>query len=482
MKRRIVSIVYLLLFTSGECLGNCKPSIAIVGGGIGGSSASHFISELFGENVKIDLYEAEYIGGRLATINIDEREYESGGSIIHSKNRYMQLFTKMLGLEQLSGEDGITGIWNGDEFVFISSAWKILSAIKLIYRYGLQPIKLQRSISAIMTDFEKIYDLQDAGKSFANVTALLAAMNENFPKMLQKSMETYFLEKEYDERFIEEFMKTTVVVNYGQGTDIHSFVGSVSLATIGSDLWSVKGGNNQVARQLILKNNKVTVMPLRVTKIVNGQTKDNENPYELYVADENGSDLLKAAYNIVILATPLTQDQKHHIAFEGFPIDNNTFSGTYHTTIATFVKADINPKYFNLAENLDDILSCNPNKTIINSIGRLSCVQGPSEADRRTWKLFSNAPLKHEIINEIFTNVDEVKEVIWKAYPQYSTNSRLEKFKLHDALYHINAIEWAASAMEMSAIGGRNVALLAFEDFSRKCNLKRPSVPRHVEL
>lgn len=39
---------------------------------------------------------------------------------------------------------------------------------------------------------------------------------------------------------------------------------------------------------------------------------------------------------------------------------------------------------------------------------------------------------------------------------------------MHNALYHVNAIEWIASAMEMSAIGGRNVALLAHRDFFRK--------------
>lgn len=44
----------------------------------------------------------------------------------------------------------------------------------------------------------------------------------------------------------------------------------------------------------------------------------------------------------------------------------------------------------------------------------------------------------------------------------------LDSFKLHDALYHINAIEWAASTMEMSAIAGRNVAILAYNDFLQK--------------
>ena len=36
---------------------------------------------------------------------------------------------------------------------------------------------------------------------------------------------------------------------------------------------------------------------------------------------------------------------------------------------------------------------------------------------------------------------------------------------LHDRLYFVNAIEAAASAMEMSVIGARNVAILAFNQW-----------------
>lgn len=59
----------------------------------------------------------------------------------------------------------------------------------------------------------------------------------------------------------------------------------------------------------------------------------------------------------------------------------------------------------------------------------------------------------------------------WKAYPKYTKNDRPGNFKLHNALYHVNAIEWAASAMEMSAIGGRNVAILAHNDYTDHCKL-----------
>ena len=70
---------------------------AIIGGGIGGASASHFLTELFKNYVEIDLFEPKKLGGRLANIEVGGNEYEAGGSVIHPRNKYMQDFVKILG-------------------------------------------------------------------------------------------------------------------------------------------------------------------------------------------------------------------------------------------------------------------------------------------------------------------------------------------------------------------------------------------------
>lgn len=76
-----------------------KPiNIAVIGAGIGGSSSSHFLRELFGPEATIDVFEAsDRIGGRLDTIEIAGKSFESGGSIIHPDNKYMGDFVKLLG-------------------------------------------------------------------------------------------------------------------------------------------------------------------------------------------------------------------------------------------------------------------------------------------------------------------------------------------------------------------------------------------------
>jgi hypothetical protein len=109
-------------------------------------------------------------------------------------------------------------------------------------------------------------------------------------------------------------------------------------------------------------------------------------------------------YDIVIIAAPLTNDQKFPIEFVQFP-NNLAFPGNYQTTYATFIEADLNFKYFDLQETLDNILSCNPNKTKISSVGKVYSVNGLTKTNSGIWKIFSREPLETDLIYEMFSNV-----------------------------------------------------------------------------
>ena len=49
----------------------------------------------------------------------------------------------------------------------------------------------------------------------------------------------------------------------------------------------------------------------------------------------------------------------------------------------------------------------------------------------------------------------------WLGFPQHIPPYEAPPFILDDGVFHINAIEMAASTMEMTAIGAKNAALLA---------------------
>lgn len=91
--------------------------IGIIGGGIGGASASHYLNELFDGRLNIDLFEAKELGGRLATVEIAGMEYEAGGAIIHDKNLLMRNFVKLLGKTLKMKNSTIT--WQTACFIFM---------------------------------------------------------------------------------------------------------------------------------------------------------------------------------------------------------------------------------------------------------------------------------------------------------------------------------------------------------------------------
>ena len=71
-------------------------------------------------------------------------------------------------------------------------------------------------------------------------------MNQDFPGLLNISIKDHLQNMDFSTILIDELVEATLVVNYGQETNVHSFLGCVSLAGAGSDLWSVKGGNKEV--------------------------------------------------------------------------------------------------------------------------------------------------------------------------------------------------------------------------------------------
>lgn len=117
---------------------------------------------------------------------------------------------------------------------------------------------------------------------------------------------------------------------------------------------------------------------------------------------------------------------------------------------------------------VSDILTTDSKGCVINSLSSLDPVhipQGyrrPPASQTKVWKVFSHQPLSQEQLRDIFLSWDLVSETRWLAYPSYRPPHRkTPPFILHNRLYYLNAVEWAASAMEMSAISARNVALLA---------------------
>lgn len=456
--------------------------IAVVGAGIGGTATAFYLRQEFGPGVKIDVFESGTVGGRLETVKIGEYEYETGGSVIHPLNLHMKHFVDKLGIPPRKDVPSKMAIFNGKELTFEESDWFIINFLRFLWRYGFNFLRMQMWVEGILDKFMRIYQYQQYGYSFSSVERLVHAMGgDSFLSLMNHTLEETMIGDGFSQVFINDIVEPITRVNYGQSVRISGFVGAVSLAGADSGLWAVDGGNKRVCTGL-LYNSKSELIPARVTsitvKVRTSKTGTATSFYEVSYVGEDGA--AHSLYDIVIIATPLHQGMSD-ITFSGFspPIPSH-YPGRYHQTVATLVHGLLNVSYLGTTEaashfTVSDILTTSSEGSMINSLSSLDPVHIPPgykrspASHKKVWKVFSSEPLTKEQLKSMFLSWDSVSETLWLAYPSYSPPQRkTPPFILHNRLYYLNSVEWAASAMEMSAISARNLALLAHHRWHRQ--------------
>uniref|UniRef100_A0A0A9WJS4 Prenylcysteine oxidase n=1 Tax=Lygus hesperus TaxID=30085 RepID=A0A0A9WJS4_LYGHE len=446
--------VLTLCFLAGFV--GCSLRIAIVGGGISGTSTAYFLNEILGARVDVTLFEGSKIGGRLSTISVEGCEYETGGAVIHEKNKYATDLAVKMGLTKMrddSSSSEVLGLYANNEIIFVSSKFSWFNNIKFLWRYGFDVVRLQQFTDNMLKSFDNVYDVQDKNNSYECLDGLMSAIDPVFLKYMDVSTFDGFKEDGFSSEIINELIQGTLKVNYGQTTSVHRFVGSVSIAGAGATLFSLEGGNKLLPQKLLAASK---------AKLINSFVKEiGQRGKEFTVKTEFNGTSSESQFDYVIISTPLTVDpaRKNKIQFTGHLADI-AVPGNYWTTVCTIVKGDINPHFFGYksAQDVPDLV-ISVTDSFFNSISTINPVKS-GQSCGTVWKVFSRKRLTDVEINTLFQSVKFVQHIDWLAYPHYDVKQHSYNFTLSDGLYYTNALEWAASAIEMDIIGARNVALL----------------------
>ena len=333
---------------------------------------------------------------------------------------------------------------------------------------------MKRLVSAMLKKFVTIYSLQASGRAFTTVEDMLTAVGgPDMYKKTQLSSRDHFLnEARLDPRLVDEIILCAARANYGQSLAVNAFTAYVSLAgTEDGSLWSIVGGNKKLAEKA-LEASRAAVIEDDVVRVTKVQGEDGKTKFT--VCTKDGTET--SGYDVVIVANPLNISS---IKYENFKDDFYTAAATtpYQRILATFVRGEINQKFFGIKSeerNFPQIILTTGSDGapfVFNSVG----VAVPSEISQdivkeyckpigtdpqRVWKVFSPLPLTEEQLQLMFTDIQTTQVYDWQAYPHYSPPEQIPPFVLDDGVYYINAIEKAASSMEMSVIGAKNAALL----------------------
>jgi prenylcysteine oxidase/farnesylcysteine lyase len=418
---------------------NYPTRVAIIGSGIGGSSAAHYL--LKNENIKVDLYEKnDRVGGRVFSKEINGKIIDLGASFIIQANKLIMSLINELKVDIYQRDKSIQNISiiSGHEILMNMSSYDLINVVKFLWRYGLSPYWVSNLVKSRLLDFQTIYDILDNKITFKSLSEMLAMIKQS--DLPSQTIEEFLLANGISQQYIDEIVSALIAGIYNQHNEINAFAGFITLAGAGNETYGISKGNDHLVKTIVLKLEDNANFKLYLNKGISKIIK-REN---LYYVDG-------VEYDKVIIACPL---EKTGITFEGVTV-NNTLPHYFQENFQTVMLGEINGEYFNLKDG--DYV---PNTIISNDKRKSESISDAVYEGDGLMSIQSDAELPDKGLTIIKEGYKVVNRHKWDfAYPKFVTNKleELPSFVLDDGLYYINAIETAGSCMELSIISAKNI-------------------------
>lgn len=396
----------------------------------------------------------------MATVTISGNTFEAGASILHPKNYHALNFTKLLNLTiNEPSSDSSFGIWDGKKFIFktINSKWKlpfvqkiveVVNSIRMLVRYGLSLFRMSSFVEATVNNFLRYYTSVESRPVFETVDDMLKW--SGLYNLTTRPLVDELVDAGLSSLLIQELVTVITRINYGQSVSMSGLGGAVSLAGSGGDLWSIQGGNWQMASGLINRSD----VSLHLHEEIESVAYFGDS-YELNSTKGNSY-----ACDVAVIATPLDELRIRFIPAISIP------ERKLQHTHATFVRGLLNPAYFGLddASDIPELVGTIEDPDLPFTC--ISILKKHNEKDM-TYKMFSRESMADGLLDQIFSIRTETIRINWAAYPQYHAPERFAPFMLDGRhLYYVNAFENAASTMETGAVAAENIARLIISRLS----------------
>ncbi|KAM0946359.1 putative oxidoreductase [Dioscorea sansibarensis] len=352
--------------------------------------------------------------GRMATVTIGGDVFEAGASIIHPKNLHALRFASLLNLPHKSkpasgDDDSWFGIWNGEKFIFKTlrppppsssifyrKLYSLLNSLLIFKRYGVSLLKMNAFVKVLgmLEKFLGYYKELESRPVFATVEEMLrwSKLYELTQQTLQEVLQSAGLSAQ----LISELVTVITRINYGQSVSISGLAGAVSLAGSDDGLWSVEGGNWQIAAGLL-----------------------NHSDVNLYLNEE----IISVSYTggSYSLKSKAGNDHNCEITVIATPLDELNVSFTP-------------PTYFGLksASEVPDLVGTVERPDV--PFSSVSVLKKYTD-EEKTYKMFSRAPVSDDLLNQLFSGIKETIRIDWPAYPHYKAPEVFAPIILDSCIY-----------------------------------------------
>lgn len=460
-------------------------SVAIIGAGSGGASAAYYINRFKHpcSRVNVTVYErSSYVGGRSTTVDVygDPTEpVELGASIFVEVNKNLVSAARDFGLStqgfkpKIKDLPNTLGVYDGKDWVFMGSESGWWTTAKILWRYGLAPIRTQQLMKKTVGAFLKMYDephfpFRDLSQTAYDLglTEATAATGEQF---LQANGITG--------PFGMDIIQASTRVNYAQNIDtIHGLESMVCMATDGA--MSIQGGNWQIFDGMLKASGAKVLLNTSVSNVY----RQSDGSYAVNALSSSyptGIDL--AVYDTVVFAAPL---QFAKLSLTPAPVNPPPEIPYVNLHVTLFTsRHKLNPQAFNLESGVPTTILTTTPKTNASpppfySISTLRTLTNPTTHQREyLYKIFSPAPIPASWLHSILTphnshnerDISWIYEKLWQSYPYLPPRVTFEDVQLDEEgkVWYTSGIESFISTMETSSLMGMNVARLVADGWKR---------------
>lgn len=468
-------------------------SVAIIGAGSGGASAAYYVDRFRHpcSRVNITVYErSSYVGGRSTTVDVygDPTEpVELGASIFVEVNKNLVSAAREFGLAtqglkpKIKELPNTLGVYDGQDWVFMGSESGWWTTAKILWKYGLAPIRTQQLMKKTVGAFLKMYDEPHFPFRDLSQTAYDLGLTEATAATGEQFLQANGIQG----AFGTDIIQASTRVNYAQNIDkIHGLESMVCMATDGAV--SIQGGNWQIFDGMLKASGAKVLLNTSVSNIY----RQSDGTYAVNALSSSyptGIDL--AVYDTVIVAAPLQFAKLSLTPAPTNPPPEIPYVNL-HVTLFTS-RHKLNPQAFNLESDVPTTILTTTPKTNANpppfySISTLRTLTNPISYQREyLYKIFSPAPVSASWLHSILApplgkphphhtndrkDISWIYEKVWQSYPYLPPRITFEDVQLDDEgkVWYTSGIESFISTMETSSLMGMNVARLVNDGWKRE--------------
>lgn len=195
------------------------------------------------------------------------------------------------------------GIWNGDKFVFTQkdSGWYWWDIAKLLWKYGLAPVRTQRLTKTVVGAFRKMYD----PPFFPFRSLSERALDLGLTAVTSMTGKDYLESNGISGPFTTDIIQASTRVNYGQNLGaIHGLEAMVCMSIDGA--MQIKGGNWQIFAGMVNSSQANAHLNTTVTSI-SKDSKSGKYSLEATSTDAISNELIakSGVFDTIVLAAPL---------------------------------------------------------------------------------------------------------------------------------------------------------------------------------